>query len=126
MMSFLVMKLEPYFIIMFGSYQNGAERGESDIDVAFYSDQENSSYKLFLIAQELSQLIDVEVNLVEMSNASNLFQVQIFSRGTVLYSESDYLRMNLQMKAYSLYVNLNEEEAVISKSIKERRNKGEG
>ncbi|GGF25474.1 hypothetical protein GCM10010954_25470 [Halobacillus andaensis] len=117
----LTRKLEPSFIVMFGSYQSGAERGESDIDVAFCSDQQHSTYKLFLIAQQLADLIDIEVNLVDLRNASYIFQTQIFSRGTVIYCENDFLRMGMQMKAYSMYALLNEEQTCIANSINERR-----
>lgn len=121
MRAFLTMKLEPSFIVMFGSYQKGSERGESDIDLAFCSDQKLSSYKLFLIAQQLAELIDIEVNLIDLRNASHIFQAQIFSRGTVIYSENDLLRMGMQMKAYSMYALLNEEQSFIANSIDERR-----
>ncbi|WP_431800676.1 type VII toxin-antitoxin system MntA family adenylyltransferase antitoxin [Halobacillus andaensis] len=119
--AFLTKKLEPSFIIMFGSYQNGGERGESDIDIAFCSDANLSVYKLFLIAQKLSELIDIEVNLVDLRNASHVFQTQIFSRGTVIYSENDFLRMGIQMKAYSMYALFTEEETSIANRIYERR-----
>ncbi|MCP3029143.1 nucleotidyltransferase domain-containing protein [Halobacillus sp. A5] len=126
MRAFLTRKLEPSFIVMFGSYQNGGERGESDIDLAFCSDINHSSYKLFLIAQQLAELIDIEVNLIDLRNASYVFQTQIFSRGTVIYSENEFLRMGMQMKAFSMYALLNEEQNCIANRINERRALDEG
>ncbi|WP_390216827.1 type VII toxin-antitoxin system MntA family adenylyltransferase antitoxin [Halobacillus campisalis] len=121
MRAFLVEKLDPSFIIMFGSYSNGAERGESDIDLAFCSNQQHSAYKLFLMGQQLADVIEEEVHLVDIRNASFTFRTQIFSRGTVIFSEDERLRMELQMGAYSMYALTNEEQAVISNSINERR-----
>ncbi len=106
---------------MFGSYPHGSERGESDIDLAFWGEQKHSSYNLFLISQQLADLIEVEVNLIDLRDASYVLQTHIFSNGTVIYSENEQLRMKLQMDACSRYAFVNCEEGSIKYCFDERR-----
>lgn len=68
-----------------------------------------TSYDLFLYAQELADLLKVEVDLVNLAEASTVFQAQIFSTGEVIYCMDEYERMTMQMHVYSMYSKLNEE-----------------
>lgn len=118
--NFLIKKVNPAFIIIFGSFAKGTSNRNSDIDIAFYSeDKKFSTYEIFMFAQELADILKMEVDLVDIQEASTVFQVQIFSTGKVIYSNDETLRMTKQMYAYSLYAKLNEERKVILKRIRE-------
>ena len=116
---FINEKLNPDFIIIFGSYAKGIIHSESDIDVAYYrANKTFSSYELFMFAQELADLIGIEVDLVDLKEASTVFATQIFSTGEVIYSQNENLRMELHMRTYSMYARLNEErQPIIDKII---------
>lgn len=116
---FSIEKLKPDFIIIFGSYAKGITHNESDIDVAFYrEDKVFSAYELFIIAQQLADIIGIEVDLVDLKEASTVFATQIFSTGEVIYSKNENLRMELHMRTYSMYAKLNEErQPIIDKII---------
>ncbi|WP_186669021.1 nucleotidyltransferase domain-containing protein [Sporosarcina sp. BP05] len=116
---FSIEKLNPDFIIIFGSYAKGTTHSESDIDVAFYrEDKVFSAYELFMFAQQLADIIDIEVDLVDLKEASTIFATQIFSTGEVIYSKNENLRMELHMRTYSMYAKLNEErQPIIDKII---------
>lgn len=117
--SFITEHLDPAFIILFGSYAKGTTHKESDIDIAFYhEDKSFSSYELFMLAQQLADSIGIEVDLVDLKEASTVFAAQIFSTGEVIYSKNDNLRMELHMRTYSMYARLNEErQPIIDKII---------
>ncbi|MEW9503162.1 type VII toxin-antitoxin system MntA family adenylyltransferase antitoxin [Jeotgalibacillus marinus] len=119
--NFLIDKgLNPSFIIIFGSYSKGSTHKESDLDVAFYSkDQSPTTYHIFLIAQELANILKIEVDLINIREVSTVFQAQIFSNGTAIYSNDETLRMNIQMTALSMYTKLNEERINILNNIGE-------
>ena len=116
---FSIEKLNPDFIIIFGSYAKGTTHSDSDIDVAFYrEDKKFSAYELFMFAQQLADIIVIEVDLVDLKEASTIFATQIFSTGEVIYSKSENLRMELHMRTYSMYARLNEErQPIIDKII---------
>ena len=117
---FLISKLDPAFIIVFGSYAKGTKHKDSDIDVAFYSqDSSLSTYEIFILAQELADILNIEVDLVNLGTTSTVFRAQIYSTGTVIYSKDDILLKNHQMTALSMYAKLNEEREQILKNIKE-------
>lgn len=118
--TFIVEKLDPAFIIVFGSYAKGTTHSESDIDVAFYCENASfSSYELFMFAQQLADIIGIEVDLVDLQKASTVFATQIFSTGEVIYSKNEKLRMELHMRTYSMYARLNEERQPIIDNISE-------
>lgn len=117
---FLISRLNPTFIIVFGSYSNNSTHKDSDIDIAFYSeDQSLTTYDIFQLAQELADTLKIEVDLVNLRTASTVFRAQIYTTGTVIYSVDDTLLKNLQMTALSMYAKLNEERENILKKIGE-------
>lgn len=117
---FLIETIEPDFIIIFGSYATGNTHSESDLDIAFYHSTQNfSSYERFMIAQKLAGLIGIEVDLIDLKEASTVFAMQIYSTGKVLYSNNERLRMELEMRTYSMYARLNEERQPILDQIQE-------
>ena len=118
---FLINKINPCFIIVFGSYAKGNANQNSDIDVAvFHEDTHLTSYDFFIIAQELAELLNIEVDLVNLRTASTVFQAQIYTTGIVIYSSDDTLLKKQQMTALSMYTKLNEERTEILKNIDER------
>ena len=89
---FLANKVKPSFIIVFGSYAKGLSRQNSDIDIAFYSeDTVLSSYDLFIIAQELADLLKIEVDLIDLRRASTVLKAQIFTTGKVIFVDDELL-----------------------------------
>ncbi|MTT31415.1 nucleotidyltransferase domain-containing protein [Terrilactibacillus sp. BCM23-1] len=117
---FLIEKLTPSFIILFGSYARNTMHDQSDIDIAFYrKDSTITKYDTFMLAQELASLLKKEVDLVNITEASTVFQAQIYTTGKIIYCNDEILRMKEQMKTLSMYVKLNEERRDILKKVDE-------
>ncbi|RYM04983.1 nucleotidyltransferase domain-containing protein [Sporolactobacillus sp. THM7-7] len=117
----LTKKLEPSFIILFGSYAKHTTHDESDVDIAFYTKQKHkvTRYEVFIVAQELASALKKEVDLVNIAEASTVFQAQIYSTGKVIFSKDNNLRMRLHTQAFSMYAKLNEERQPILQKIDE-------
>ncbi|NLT95573.1 MAG: nucleotidyltransferase domain-containing protein [Clostridia bacterium] len=116
----LIEKLNPYLIYLFGSAAKGKMGEESDIDIGFLSDNKISSYDIFMIAQELADQLDREVDLVDLNQASTVFQMQVVSSGKVIYCNNDTRRKLFEMVVFKKYARLNEERRVIIEKVKER------
>ena len=73
-----------------------------------------------MIAQELADILKIDVDLVNLGTASTVFKAQIYTTGTVIYSKDENLLKNHQMTSLSMYAKLNEERGNILKNINER------
>lgn len=113
-------EVNPAFIILFGSFAKDTVREESDIDLAYFSSKQLSSYDRFLLSNELALIGGREVDLVDIKEIDTVFTMQIFAHGTPIYirDENEFIRQ--RMRAYSMYVTLNEQRAGIINDIKER------
>ncbi|MGP7818234.1 type VII toxin-antitoxin system MntA family adenylyltransferase antitoxin [Niallia sp. 01092] len=117
---FLTRKINPSFIIVFGSFAKNTTHNGSDIDIGFYTKSKVvTKYEIFMIAQELAALLKREVDLVNIAEASTVFQAQIYTTGKVIFSSDEMLRMTEQMKALSMYAKLNEERKDILNKVDE-------
>ena len=113
-------QLDTDFIILFGSFAKGTEQEDSDIDLAYFSKKQLSSYERFILAGQLAVISGCEVDLVDIKRIDTVFNMQIFAYGIPIYiaDKNEYIRQ--QMRAYSMYVTLNEQRAAIIESIKGR------
>ena len=120
LIEFLIKKINPAFIILFGSQAKNKAHKESDLDLAFYKPEPTiSAYDTFMIAQELADKIKIEVDLIDLAQASTVFKAQIFATGKILYSSDPNLLIAYRMTALSMYARLNEERKEILTQIEE-------
>ena len=118
--SYLCEKFSPFLIILFGSTVKGTAHSESDIDVAFLNDNHAlDKYILFMVAQELAADIGRDVDLIDLSQASTVFQAQIVQSGKIIYCTNERKKDEFQTKALKMYAKLNEERHEILKNINE-------
>ena len=109
---FLKQKVNPDLIYIFGSYAKNRERKDSDIDIAFLSEEMIDKYQLFLSAQKLADKLNKEVDLIDINQASTVFKTQII-QGNLIYNGDNYKKMNFELKVLADYANLNQERKVI-------------
>src|SRR5690625_4400043 len=115
----IVKKLNPTFIILYGSFAQGTSHEQSDIDLAFFSDRKLSDYERFMLAGRLSILAKREVELIDIKRIDTVFTIQIFSKGIPLYIADEDTFILQSMRAYSMYATLNEQRAPVIEAIKE-------
>ncbi|KZM55385.1 DNA polymerase subunit beta [Geobacillus stearothermophilus] len=112
--------LHPFVIYLFGSAARGAMRPDSDVDIAFVSDGEpHDPYELFRLAGELAGKLGRDVDLVDLRQASTVFQAQVVSTGKAIDCRDERKRAEFEMKTLKMYVKLNEERAPVLKQITE-------
>ena len=73
--------------------------------------------QLFIIAQELAEILKLEVDLVNLQTALTVFKAQIYTTGIVIYSNDNTFLQKQQMTALSMYAKLNEEREGVIKNI---------
>lgn len=116
----LIDRVRPYIIYLFGSSVTENFRYDSDVDIAFLSDNNINDYELFLIAQEIADLLDRDIDLIDLKNSSTVFKAQVVGTGKAIYCTDDNRRMNFELRAFKEYALLNEERQEILDNIKKR------
>jgi predicted nucleotidyltransferase len=116
---FLFERVSPDLIYIFGSTVKGTSNSNSDVDVAYLSEESYDEYEIFMVAQELAAIVNLDIDLIDLNKASTVFQAQIVSTGKNIYSFDENKRMNFEMKTYKMYAKLNEERKVISDRVRE-------
>ncbi len=115
---FLVEKLQPNFIYLFGSFAKGEGREDSDIDLAIHVDGKIDEYELFTLANELSFIVKRDVQLINLKNISTVFSAQIVGTREIIYSIEENKRIEYEIRAFKDYAKLNEERQVVLDAIK--------
>ena len=115
----LIEKLAVYLIIIFGSYAKATDLEDSDLDIAFLSAKKFATYDIFMISQQLAEKLQREVDLVDLTQASTVFQMQILSTGQVVYNADEKKRVLFNMLTYKKYAKLSEERQKILDKIQE-------
>jgi predicted nucleotidyltransferase len=112
--------VSPYLIYLFGSTVAGHDHQDSDIDIAFLSDQKQlDHYERFMVAQELASRLHRDVDLVDLKQASTVFQAQVVSNGKVIYCTNEQKKAEYEWRALKMYAKLNEERTEILRNINE-------
>lgn len=112
-------KVSPDLIYIFGSTVKGTSHKNSDLDIAFLPGSDINEYEIFILAQELAEKVNIEVDLVNLKKASTVFQAQIIATGSIIYCSDEQIRMNFEMNALKMYAKLGEERKVIIDKVKE-------
>lgn len=120
LIALIVPHLNPDFIVLFGSYAKGTAHDESDIDLAYFSELQLSSYERFILAGKLADMAGCEIDLIDLKTIDTVFTMQIFEQGIPIYIKDENEFTRQKMRAYSMYATLSEQRAGIIEAIKER------
>ncbi len=120
LIEFIRKKLDPLFIVVFGSAAKGSLKADSDIDVGFYSDATFCNNVLFEISGELAAMLGKDIDLIDIKKASTVFRFQILSTGKIVYSKNEEITKTFKIMVFKDYCKLNEERKEIIGKVMER------
>lgn len=92
----------------------------SDIDIAFLSDKEFETYELYIMSQELADIVGRDVDLVNLRKASTVFKAQIIGTGKEIYNSEPQKSAFFKMRVLKEYAMLNEERQCILDKVRQR------
>lgn len=118
----LTKNVKPTLIYIFGSAARNELREDSDIDIAYLSDITLSNYEIFMLANDVADIVKRDVDLIDLKKTSTVFKAQIVGNGKVIYCRDDTKRMYFEMYAFKDYALLNEERKEILDGIRKRGN----
>ena len=116
---YLLEKLSPSLLMVFGSFARGRAGEKSDVDIGFLSDRKFAPYELFMTAQGLAERLGRDVDLVDLAAASTVLQAQAVGTGKVIYCSDEEKRKLFAITVFKKYARLNEERFPVLKKAAE-------
>jgi len=107
-------------VYVYGTYGTEYERNDSDVDMAFLSDENVDVTKRIRLMTDLAGIFDRDVDLIDLKKVSTVMRANVIANARCIFDGDTEERERFEMYAYSSYALLNEERAGILKQIMER------
>lgn len=107
-------------VYRFGSLGTSSERQESDIDLAFLAELPLLNITRWNLAQELASTLGMDVDLVDLKQATTVMRLQVVAHGTRIFCTDDNRVGTFEDMVFSAYARLNEERRGILDDIQSR------
>lgn len=107
-------------IYIFGSYADNSATPASDIDIAFLTFSKVSAVEKWKIQEELASILDIDIDLVDLKDATVILRAEVIEKGKLIYSADSYQVDYFEMTTYSMYADLNESRMDIINDYKEK------
>ncbi len=104
-------------IYIFGSQADHTATTQSDVDIAFLSDEKLDKVKIWEISNEIAFLLKKDVDLIDLKETNTIFKVQILSTADRIYCTDIQNVEAYESLAYSFYVRFKEERKEIEEQI---------
>jgi len=119
----IILKEIPKVIViyMFGSYATKTVSEKSDLDLAILCDMKIDKKKLWDISQKVASFINIDVDLIDLLDASIVFAFQIINERKIIYCQDDKKKVLFENKIDSMYLRLNDTRKGIIENIKKRK-----
>jgi len=107
-------------IYLFGSANSAYEKSDSDVDLAFLATKKIEPMKRWQVQQELAILLDKDVDLIDLWQASEVLRWQVISTGQRIYCQKKKTCEAYENTVFSAYLRLNDERKDILEEIQKR------
>ena len=107
MVEYLKNEINPFAIILFGSYSRNTQNKESDIDIAIKGNNIDLK-KIYELKQKLEDISQKDVDLVDLDDISDVFRYEILMNGIKLFCQDDYKFDLYKLDMCREYLELNE------------------
>lgn len=117
MVEYLKNEINPFAIILFGSYSRNTQNKESDIDIAIKGNNIDLK-KIYELKQKLEDISRKDVDLVDLDDISDVFRYEILMNGIKLFCQDDYKFDLYKLDMCREYLELNESRQDIIQRVK--------
>ena len=117
MVEYLKNEINPFAIILFGSYSRNTQNKESDIDIAIKGNNIDLK-KIYELKQKLENISQKDVDLVDLDDISDVFRYEILMNGIKLFCQDDYKFDLYKLDMCREYLELNESRQDIIQRVK--------
>ena len=117
MVEYLKNEINPFAIILFGSYSRNTQNKESDIDIAIKGNNIDLK-KIYELKQKLEDISQKDVDLVDLDDISDVFRYEILINPIKLFCQDDYKFDLYKLDMCREYLELNESRQDIIQRVK--------
>ena len=117
LVEYLKNEIDPFAIILFGSYSRNTQNKESDIDIAIKGNNIDLK-KIYELKQKLEDISQKDVDLVDLDDISDVFRYEILMNGIKLFCQDDYKFDLYKLDMCREYLELNESRQDIIQRVK--------
>jgi len=107
-------------VYLFGSAVSGKIHPESDIDLAVLADSPMGTEQLWKLARDITAMLDVEVDLIDLRRASAVMRMQVIQGGRRLFCRDQVACDVFEDFVFSDFARLNEERSGILEDVERR------
>lgn len=111
--------IEVEAIVLFGSYAKKQERADSDIDIAIKPVKKTEKVELRKLQTIVEDAIDTDLHLINLNTIEEDFRYDILITGKTLYVKDEIAFWEYKFRAYSDYLELNEDRKIIVDKLME-------
>ena len=118
----LLDEFKVYAIYFFGSMAANKMRKDSNVDIAFLTDEDISDYEVFMKSSKLYDVFKRDCNLINLKKSSTILKIQVIGKGKIVYCSDNFKKSSFEMKCFKEYSLLKEESWEVWQSVSEKGN----
>ena len=119
----LLDEFKVYAIYFFGSMAANKMRKDSNIDIAFLTDEDISDYEVLMKSGKLYDVFQRDCNLVNLKKSSAELKMQVIGKGKVVYCVDNLKKSSFEMKCFKEYYLLKDKDCQVLHSVSEEGNR---
>lgn len=98
---------------LFGSEARGESTAASDVDIAILTKEVLSLDQRLEVMSGLSALLNREIDLVQLHEATDVFRAQVIRDGKLIYASDPNTKAEFEVRSIVDYIHLNEQRQAI-------------
>jgi predicted nucleotidyltransferase len=107
-------------VYVFGSFAEGRQRGDSDLDLAVLSEQPLDPLRRLTVQRELGAVLDRDVDLIDLHRASTVLRQEVVTRGRALFKRDALFALDFEARTLGDYADLMDATHALRASVRER------
>lgn len=113
------------FAYLYGSQTTHRTKKNSDVDIAIYPSKKISPTEYLELADQLSSLLNKEIDLVTLPETSLILRYEMLKSGKLIYAEKEAFFQTYVMHTLGQYIDFKQDRKIIENNLIKRIKHGQ-